>query len=149
MNYGRLVAAAVAGTIADAVYGFLVYGMLLTNMFGAFPSVYRAKDVQPAYLPLMFLAIFVAMLAASAIYAKGYEGKGPAVGEGMRFGILFGIFSGALFGGVSYATLNIGRRLAVSMAGAGVVEWILVGTAIGAVYRPALSASGSVVRSRL
>src|SRR5439155_3249670 len=26
MNYGRLVAAALAATVADAVYGFLVYG---------------------------------------------------------------------------------------------------------------------------
>ena len=33
MNYGRLVGAAVAATIADAVYGFLVYGMLLASEF--------------------------------------------------------------------------------------------------------------------
>jgi hypothetical protein len=32
-------------------------------------------------------------------------------------------------------TLNIGRRLMAIMGAAGVVEWILDGTVIGAVYR--------------
>jgi hypothetical protein len=33
MNYGRLVGAAVAATVYDSVYGFLVYGVLLANEF--------------------------------------------------------------------------------------------------------------------
>src|SRR4051794_3220335 len=38
MNYGRLVGAAVAATVFDAVYGYLVYGVLLANSFAAFPG---------------------------------------------------------------------------------------------------------------
>jgi hypothetical protein len=78
--------------------------------------------------------IFVAMLAAVAIYSKGIESKGGAA-EGMRFGVLLGVFLGVLFSSISYGTLNIGRRLAAMMAVAGIVEWVLVGTVIGAVYR--------------
>ena len=47
------------------------------------------------------------------------------------------MFLGALFSSISYGTLNIGRKLAAIMAVAGFVEWILVGTVIGAVYRVA------------
>ena len=78
--------------------------------------------------------IFVAMLAAVAIYSKGIESKGGAA-EGMRFGVLLGVLLGVLFSSISYGTLNIGRKLTAMMAVAGIVEWILVGTVIGAVYR--------------
>lgn len=136
MNYGRLVAAALAGTVVDAVYGFLVYGMLLAGEFGRYPNVYRPSDAPPAFLMCMFAGIFVAILFAVVIYSKGIESKGGAA-EGMRFGALLGVFVGALFSSISYGTMNIGRKLATMMAVAGLIEWILVGTVIGAVYRVA------------
>ena len=134
MNYGRLVAAALAGTVVDAIYGFLVYGMLLASEFGRYETVYRGADAPPIFLMTMFAGIFVAMLAAVVIYSKGIEGKGgPA--EGVRYGMLLGVFLGVLFASISYGTLNIGRKLTAMMAVAGIVEWTLVGTVIGAVYR--------------
>ena len=39
----------------------------------------------------------------------------------------------------SYATTNIGKRLPVLMAVAGLVEWVIVGAVIGLVYKPAAS----------
>lgn len=134
MNYGRLVAAALAGTVVDAVYGFLVYGMLLAGEFGRYPAVYRPNDAPPVFLMCMFSGIFVAILVAVVIYSKGIESKGGAA-EGLRFGALIGVFVGVLFSSISYGTLNIGRKLTAMMAAAGVVEWILVGTIIGVVYR--------------
>jgi hypothetical protein len=135
MNYGRLVAAAAAATVVDAVYGFLVYGTLLTNEFGRYPGVYRPNDAGPAYLPLMFLGIFVAMIAVAFIYAKGYDG-GPGVVEGLRFGVLVGVFVIGYVAGVNYAILNIGRRLALVTAAAGFFEWLAACAVIGAVYKP-------------
>jgi len=134
MNYGRLVAAALAGTVVDAVYGFLIYGMLLSGEFGRYPAVYRPNDAPPVFLMTMFAGIFVAMLAAVVIYSKGIESTGGAA-EGVRFGALLGVFVGILFSSISYGTLNIGRKLTAMVAVAGIVEWILVGTVIGVVYR--------------
>ena len=134
MNYGRLVAAAFAGTVVDAVYGFLVYGMLLAGEFGRYPGVYRPNDASPTFLMCMFCGIFVAILVAVVIYSKGIESNAGAA-EGMRFGALIGVFVGVLFPSISYGTLNIGRKLTAMMAAAGLVEWILVGTIIGVVYR--------------
>jgi hypothetical protein len=140
MNYGRLVLAAVVGTVVDACYGFTVYGMLLAGEFGKYPAVYRANDAGQAYLPLMFGGLFVAVLVAAAMYAKGYEG-GSGVAEGLRFGLMLGVFVFLAFGGVNYAVLNIGRRLALFAAVAGLVEWTLVGLAIGLVYKPSQHAA--------
>ena len=136
MNYGRLALAAVAAWVVDAVYGFIVYGTILSSEFGRYPAIYRPNDVAPGYMPILFGGILLAMLVASYIYAKGYEG-GSGVQEGMRFGVLVGLLVFGYVGVVNYAILNIGRRLAGSLGIAGLVEWTIAGMVIGAVYKPA------------
>ena len=135
MNVSRLALAAVAATVFDVVYGFLVYGTLLASAFNRHAAVYRSAETGPGYLPLMFAGVLVASFAAAMIYAKGYEG-GSGAAEGVRFGLLLGVFVVAAFAGVNYAVLNIGRHLALMAAAAGFVEWTAIGTIIGLVYRP-------------
>jgi hypothetical protein len=135
MNYRRVATAAVAATIVDSIFGYLVYGVLLADRFAAYPGVYRSNEAGAAYLPAMFGCIFVGLLVAAYIYAKGYDG-GSGVAEGVRFGLLLGVFVASVFAGVNYATLNIGLAHSLTMAAAAVVEWTLAGTVIGAIYRP-------------
>jgi cytochrome d ubiquinol oxidase subunit I len=115
---------------------YLVYGVLLASSFAAYPAVYRTGDAGAAYLPAMFVGVFVGLLAAAYIYAKGYEG-GSGLVEGIRFGLLLGVFVATVFSGVNYATLNVGLGLAIVTGAAGLVEWTLLGTIIGLIYRPA------------
>ena len=136
MNYARLGLAAVAATVFDAVYGFLVYGILIAPEFAKYPGVYRSNEAGQAFLPLMFGGLLIAIAAAAIIYAKGYEG-GSGLAEGVRFGFLLGVFVVFAFAAVNYATLVINRKLAVMAAAAGFVEWLGVGTVIGLVYKPA------------
>ena len=136
MNYGRLALAAAAATVVDGVYGFVVYGNILSGEFARYPAIYRSSKTQTQYLPLMFVGILFAMLVASYLYAKGYEG-GSGLQEGMRFGVLVGLVMVGYVAGVNYATMNIGKRLAAYYALAGLVEWVVVGMAIGFVYHPA------------
>ena len=145
MNYGRLVGAAVAATVFDAVYGFLVYGLLLAGSFANFPGVYRSAEAGPAYLPGMFACILVGVFLAACMYAKGYEG-GSGASEGVRFGVLLGMFVSVVFAGVNYATLNIGRRHSLEMAAAAFIEWLVIGTIIGVVYKPSPAAARRTVR---
>jgi hypothetical protein len=134
MNPTRVALAAIAATFVDGVYGFLVYGTLMTAQFANFPGVFRSAESGPAYLPMMFCGILIGMFAISYVYAKGYEG-GPGLREGLRFGLLIAIFNAGYVVGTSYGVLNIGRRLALAMAVAGLGEWLLVGAAIGLVYK--------------
>jgi hypothetical protein len=136
MNYARLALAAVAATIFDAVYGFLVYGTLLAPEFARYPGVYRSNEAGQAFLPLMFGGLLIAIVAVAIIYAKGYEG-GSGAAEGARFGFLIGVFVVFAFAAVNYAVLNVGRKIAAMTAAAGFVEWLAIGLVIGLVYRPA------------
>lgn len=135
MNYRRIVLAAVAAIVADLIYGFLVYGMLIAQQYDPYPAVYRSSIVVRTYMPLGFAGLFIAMLVIAAIYANGYKG-GSGLAEGFRFGLLVGIFVQFAFVGTNYVTLNIGRTLALYQAAAALGEWIMVGIVIGLVYKP-------------
>jgi hypothetical protein len=136
MNYGRLLMAAVAATIVDGIYGFVVYGNLLTSQFAQYPGVFRPADVGMSFMPYLFGGIFVAMLGAAFIYAKGYEG-GSGVAEGARCGAALGVFAIGYAVIVAYATTNVGTRLTCLMAAAAFGEWIINGIVIGLVYKRA------------
>jgi hypothetical protein len=145
MNYSRLALAAVAATVVDGVYGYLVYGQVIGSEFARYPAIYRSNETQTAYLPLMFVGILFAMFVAAYLYAKGYEG-GSGMQEGMRFGVLVGLLMVGYVAGVDYAIMRIGKRMALYFGLANLVEWIVIGTVIGLVYKPVASASGVTSR---
>ena len=134
MNYPRLVIAAIAATVVDALYGFVVWGQVLNREFAKYPAIYRPSDDMSA-LPLMFAGVLVGMFFASWIYAKGYEG-GSGLIEGLRFGVLMGLLVGSYMAGVNYGILRIGKRMALTYGIGWVGEWVLVGLVIGLVYKP-------------
>ena len=135
MNYTRIVIAALAATVVDGLYGFLVWGKLLAGEFGRYPEIYRPGDDVSAF-PLMFAGILVGMFFAAWIYAKGYQG-GSGLAEGLRFGVVMGLFIAAYFAGVDYGTMRIGKKMAMTYVCGGFGEWLLVGLVIGLVYKPA------------
>jgi hypothetical protein len=134
MNPGRLALTVVVATVADMIYGFLVYGLLLGASFDQYPAVFRPSS-DMSHVGYLVLAVLFIMLAAAFIYTKGYEGRG-AVPEGLRFGCVVGtLMVGVAI--VNFAILNIGRRLTLLMAAAGFVEWLIMGVVIALVANPA------------
>src|ERR1700704_2231287 len=103
MNYTRLVIAALVATIVDGVYGFLVWGKVLAGEFGRYPEIYR-PDSDMSGFSLMLAGILLGMLFATWIYAKGYQG-GSGLQEGLKFGIVMGLFMATYFAGVNYGTM--------------------------------------------
>jgi hypothetical protein len=87
----------------------------------------------------MFLGVLLSMFVMAYIYAKGYDGTN-GVQEGMRFGVLIGLFNAGFFVEVNHAMMQINRRLSGEMAVAGLVEWTVVGIVIGVIYRKAPTA---------
>jgi hypothetical protein len=64
----------------------------------------------------------------------------------VRFGLAIGAFVGGYSwpGLVSWAVLNIGSDLEVTLIVVGFVEWFLVGLIIGLIYKPAPGAARTV-----
>jgi hypothetical protein len=138
MNYTRLAMAAVVATVVDAVYGIVVWGMVLPGEFGKYPGIYRPAGDTSGFA-LMFAGILVAMLVASWIYAKGYEG-GSSVSEGLKFGVTLALLMAVYIASTSYGTLRISKMMALTYLGGQFGEFLLVGLAIGLVYKPAARA---------
>jgi hypothetical protein len=130
MNAGRLAMTAVVAMVADMIYGFLVFGMLLASSFDQYPGVYRGS-ADTSHLGYLALGVLIIMFPAVFIYAKGYEGKG-AVAEGLAFGCVMGTIMVGM-NVVYFAILNIGRSLALKAAAASFVEYLVVGLVIGLV----------------
>ena len=139
MNYGRLVLAAVVAMVVDLIYGYLVFGMALGSSMAVAPGVFRPLDAVTQHLPALVGGTLLGMLAATAIFAKGYEGK-SGLAEGLRFGLLIAIFSAGYFNIAGSAVMNYGLKLAAVNSVAGVGEWLIVGATIGLLYRPAAAA---------
>ena len=136
MNYLRILLAGVVGTIVYFLVGGLVFGKLIAKYYAPYPGVYRSAEMVQTHIPIGLTSTFLAVLLLAAIYAVGYKG-GAGAAEGFRFGLLVGIFFACAVVGDEYVTLNIGRELAIAMALGRLTGWVIVGTTIGLVYKPA------------
>jgi hypothetical protein len=135
MNYRSLAIAAVVAWVVDSIYGFLVFGLGLNAEFARYPGVFRSFEAVNAMLPLMFGSSLVATLLLAYIFAKGHEG-GPGLQEGLRFGVVFGLFMFFSLSISTYVIYNIGRKLAVESSIAGFIETVLMGAVLGLMYKP-------------
>jgi hypothetical protein len=128
MNYLRLVLAAGAGTVAYFTFGFLVFSVLplLRREYARYPAVYRSQEDIRRVMPMGLVAMFVAILVLTVIYALAYQGGSGAI-EGTRFGALVGVFAVCAFVIHNHVNLNIRLALTIRQAIAYFIEWTIVG----------------------
>ncbi len=141
MNYGRIVVAAFAATIVFFVIGFLGEGLLFRKDFGPYSNLYRSSESISKYMPIGLLSLLVAMFALSMIYASWFSGagSGSAISQGVRFGLLVGVFAACIHPITNFITMNLGAKLSVEITISTIVQWILVGAVIAAIYKPAMA----------
>ncbi|MGA7631414.1 MAG: hypothetical protein WCB11_11635 [Terriglobales bacterium] len=137
MNYSSLGLAALGATIAYFAFGFLVFWLVpaLINESRKYPAVFRPKEEMMTVMPIGMVATLMAILVVAIIFAMIHH-DGSGITEGARFGILMGIFVICAFVLHNYVNLNIGLKLALGQAAAYFVQWTIVGTVIGLIYKP-------------
>jgi Protein of unknown function (DUF1761) len=137
MNFSRLALAALGGTVASFAIGFLMFWLApgLIKEAHKYPAVFRPEEEMKKVMPIGIAATFMANLVAAIIFAMMPQGGSGAV-EGVRFGVLIGIF--VVFALVlhNYVNLNIGLKLALGQAVAYFVQWTIIGIVIGLIYKP-------------
>lgn len=137
MNWGRILLAALGGTVAYFGFGFIVFGWLpfLRNEYAKYPAIYRDQESMKPVMPFGMLAMFVAILVMVVLYAMTQQnGAGAVAGAG--FGALIGLFAVCSFVIHNHVNLRIGVALTIGQAIAYFVEWTIVGVVIGLIYRP-------------
>ena len=138
MNVTRLIFSSVAGFLAYFVYGGVVTGIFLKKDYQPYANVYRPVAQIMKLFPFGVLSMLLAIVVLSIIYVQTVHGNTRWI-EGARFGALVGTFMVFAHVAHNYVNLNIGPKLAVEMAIAELLQWTLVGTVIGAIYKPVLS----------
>ena len=138
MNLTRIFLAALAGTVTYFLFGGILMGAMggrLKDLYRPHAEVFRGEDKIMKYFPVGIATMFLCIAVAATFFAQIHP-FGADWTAGGKFGVAMGAF--VVFGHVShnFVTLNIGPKLAVTMAGLHFVQWVLVCVAIALVYRP-------------
>ena len=137
MNYLRVALAGLGGTVAYFAVGFLMFAVVpLAGEVAKYAAVYRPEESMKRVAPVGMMSLLIAMMALAALYALTSR-DGSWVTQGVRFGILVGVFAAGSFMLHNYVSLNIGLRLAMLQAVAYFVQWVGSGIVIALIYRPA------------
>lgn len=137
MNYTHIAFAALGATVAYFAFGFGLFAALpgMKREFMKYPSVYRDEKAMMKHMPFGMLAILVSIVVVAVVYAKMYP-AGGGIASGAYLGVLIGIFAICTFVIHNYVNLNIGIALTVYQGIAYFVQWVVVGAAIGLIYKP-------------
>ena len=134
MNWIRIALSSVAALVAYFIYGGVVTGVFLKKDYLPYPGVFRPADQIMKLFPFGILTTFLAIVVLAILYAKGADSTGGWV-QGAGFGALVGTFMMFAHVAHNYVNLNIGRKLALEMAAAELVQWTIVGIVIGLLYK--------------
>src|SRR5579871_1012929 len=137
VNYARIALASLGAMLAYFVYGFAMFAAWpsMKTEFLKYPNVYRPKDEMMKVMPYGMIAIFIAIVVVTILYAK-INTAGGGIASGVYFGALIGLFSVCTFAIHNYINLNIGLTLTVYQSIAYFIQWVIVGGAVGLIYKP-------------
>ena len=136
MMYSRIVLAGLGATVAYFALGFLLFALLpLADEVRQFAAVYRPEESMTRVAPVGMVAMLLSMMALAALYASAFR-NGSSIAEGMRFGLLIGVFAAGAFILHNYVSLNIGLRLALLQAFAYFVQLLGSTVVIALIHRP-------------
>lgn len=137
MNYGRLALATLGGIVAYFATGGAIFGLVpqMASEFEKHAALYRPREGgDPAPMAAGMVALLVAIFVVTMLYTMTTQGA-SGVAQGMRFGVLVGLFVVCAFVLHNYMLLNIGLTLTLMQAAAYFIQWTVVGTVIGLVYK--------------
>jgi len=135
----RFLIAFVAAYIFMFVWGSLLNGVVLKDVYAETPNIFRPQAEMMSLFHWILIGQAVLILAFVLIYASGFAGGG--VMAGIRLGILLEI---AAIGSrmAIYAVQPFPGKLLVYGSLSGLVEMAVVGAVVGAIYKP-LAASAT------
>lgn len=143
MNMKRFLLAVVVGFLFVLGSDFLIHGVWLAGDYKASSGVWRPDaDMQAAFFPWIVGAQVLAALSFVLLWAKGFAGRD--LGTGAIVGLYMGMFQ-SIWALVNYAVIPIPRAVAIKWFLVGILQAILLGIIVAAIYKPA-TASASVDR---
>lgn len=113
---------------------FLVHEMVLGDTYAELAHVWRPEAEMQANMWLMMLSSAIYLYLFCYIFTFGYQNRG--VVEGLRYGLLMGLFLSVPMALDSYAVYPITGALATIWFISGVVMFAIYGAIFAAIYKP-------------
>ena len=137
MNVKRFALSCVAVYIVNQILGFLIHEVWLGETYRSLADVWRPEAEMKSMMWVMFLTSAVWSIIFCYVFVKGYEGRGPM--EGVRYGLLMGLFFGIPFCYESYVIYPVPLSLAHKWFITTIALTIISGVIAALVYKPAPS----------
>lgn len=136
MNCSRIALAGLGATVVYFVLGFVLFALTpLADEYRQFPAVYRTPESMKGVAAVGMVGMLLSMVALASLYALTYHAGAP-IPQGVRFGLLVGIFALGSFVLHNYVNLNISLKLTVGQGIAYLIQWMIAGIMIALIYRP-------------
>jgi hypothetical protein len=132
MNVKRYLIATLVLFVFIFLYEWFVHGYLLLGAYQATSDIWREAAEMTTNLPLAlaFQLVFAAWIAF--VFTQIYRDGG--IERGLQFGLYFGVFAGILSASW-YIYLPVTAQLGVSWLVSSIIEGLIGGLILGAIYR--------------
>ena len=114
--------------------GFLIHEVMMGDTYEALASVFRSEAQMQEMIPIMFLSAAVFLFIFCYVFTQGREGTG--VMEGVRYGILMGVFLALPTSVDAYVIYPITSDVAVVWFISAVVSLAIAGAVFSVIYKP-------------
>ena len=129
----RFIVAFIAAYIFTFFWGWLLNGVLLKDIYAETPNLWRSQSEMLSLFHWIVIGQALVIFAFVMIYASGFAGGGVAAG--IRLGILLEIAAIGMRLAI-YAVQPFPGKLIVYGSISGLIEMIIVGAVVGAIYKP-------------
>ncbi|HEX6929211.1 MAG TPA: hypothetical protein VF267_08175 [Gammaproteobacteria bacterium] len=119
--------------VVGFILSFLIHEVALGETYETFAHLWRPEQEMMDLMWVMFLTSLVYVFLFCYIYTKGHEGKG--VMEGVRYGLLMGLFISVPMAFDSWVLYPVTFNLALIWFITGVIQWIVAGAIFASIYR--------------
>src|SRR5438874_4825361 len=130
----RFMLAFVAAYVFIFAWGWLLNGVFLKDVYAQTPNLWRSQSKMMSLFHWIIIGQALVLFAFVMIYASGFAGGG--VIAGICLGILLEIAVLGMRMGI-YAVQPFPGKLIVYGCISGLIEMIIVGAIVGAIYKPA------------
>lgn len=137
MDLKRLVLAGVGAFATIVVGDYLIHELWLGGFYRATASWWRPAEQMRSVMGLMFLSEAVLAAMLTLIYTKGYEASKGTLSQGFRFGVLMGVLLGVPSSLMKAFVYPYPVSLILNWMVGALVEIVVVGVVISALYKPA------------
>ena len=134
MNWKKFWIGLVVVYLVGQVLSILIHAVWLGETYSSLSSVWRpeADLVSKQWIMMVTAAVFSFFFCY--VFVRGREGKGVA--EGVRYGVVIGLFVGIPQAYNFYALLPIPYSLALKWFLSGIVSTMILGAIFAAIYKP-------------